>query len=205
MKFSPAPAVFLFIALLTAVLGGCAVVPQPVGEQENVAWQRHLTWVQGQPDWRLKGRFALSVGHRGLSGGLEWQQEGSRYRIEVFGPLGRTQAILKGGIEWVSLKLAGKPPRTARSASGLMRETLGWSLPVAGLRFWVRGISAPDSAPVKMRIDGAGRAVFIRQDGWKIHYLEYDVALGPQALPTRIRLVHGDVRIMLLIDRWENG
>ena len=203
-RLSRRSALFAVLAC-AALLSARAVRPPHAGLEGQAAWQRHLAWVRAHPDWRLRGRFALTVGHKGLSGGLHWRERGDHYRMEVFGPLGRTQAVLEGGPASVTLQLAGKPPRRAPSAQALMREALGWSLPVAGLRYWVRGIPAPGAPPAQLRFDAEGRLVFLHQDGWRIRYLAYDYAYGPQALPTRLELRNGRVRIVLLVDRWGAG
>jgi outer membrane lipoprotein LolB len=191
----------LAAALLVALLGGCAGMPVNPAQQE-AAWQRHAAWVRAQHDWRLTGRFALKIGHRGWTASLHWREQGGDYRIDVFDPLGRTVAQLDGGPQRVTLRADGSAPRQAGSAAALMQAELGWSLPVAGLRYWVRGVPAPGTRPARMQFDGSGRLAFLVQNGWEISYLDYNEALGAQALPARMRLVNGDVRLTLLIDRW---
>lgn len=187
--------------LLVAVLGGCAGVPVNTAQQ-SAAWQRHAAWVHARPDWRLTGRFALKIGHRGWTASLHWRERGGDYRIDIFDPLGRTVAQLDGGPQRVTLHTDASVPRQAGSAAALMHEELGWSLPVAGLRYWVRGVPAPGSRPSQMRFDANGRLVRLVQNGWVISYLDYKGALGAQALPARLRLVNGDVHLTLLIDSW---
>jgi outer membrane lipoprotein LolB len=189
------------VAILALVLGGCAGMPANPA-QEAGAWQRHAAWVRTQPDWRLTGRFALKVDHRGWTASLHWRERGDTYRIDIFDPLGRTVAQLDGGPERVTLRADGTAPREAHSAAALMRAELGWSLPVEGLRYWVRGVPVPGAQPARMRFDGSGRLTHLVQDGWEIDYLDYDNAFGAQSLPVRLRLVNGDVRLTLLIDRW---
>ncbi|MEJ2481327.1 MAG: lipoprotein insertase outer membrane protein LolB [Acidihalobacter sp.] len=191
----------LAAALLVAALAGCAGVPVNTAQQE-AAWQRHAAWVRAQHDWRLAGRFALKIGHRGWTASLHWRERGGDYRIDIFDPLGRTVAQLDGGPQRVTLRADGSAPRQAGSAAALMQAELGWSLPVAGLRYWVRGVPAPGSQPTRMRFDGSGRLTSLVQSGWEISYLDYNEALGARALPARLRLVNGDVRLTLLVDRW---
>lgn len=188
-------------AILALVLAGCAGAPTNPA-QEAGAWQRHAAWVRAQPDWRLTGRFALKIGHRGWTASLHWREQGGTYRIDIFDPLGRTVARLDGSPQRTTLQEGGAAPREARSAAALMQAELGWSLPVAGLRYWVRGVPVPGSQPARMQFDGSGRLARLVQDGWEISYLDYDAAFGTQSLPVRLRLVNGDVHLTLLIDRW---
>lgn len=192
----------LGMSLVVAVLAGCAGVPPHTSGNEKAAWQQHAAWLRAQADWSLQGRFALNVGRRGWTAALRWVEHNGAYRIDISDPLGRTVAQLKGQPGRVTLRSDGRSPRTAASAAKLMQAELGWSLPVAGLRYWVRGLPAPGSSPMSMRFDGSGRLVRLRQDGWDVSYLDYDNAFGAQSLPVRLVLINGDVRLTLLIDRW---
>lgn len=192
----------LAAALLALALAGCAAMPARTPQEVADAWQRHAAWVRGQAAWRLEGRFALKVGRRGWTAELHWRERGGTYRVDIFDPLGRAVAQLDGGPQGVTLRTGGGAPRAAGSAAALMRSELGWSLPVAGLRYWVRGVPAPEGRPTRMRFDDSGRLLRLTQDGWDVSYLGYDAAPAPRSLPTRLRLVNGDVRLTLLVDRW---
>ena len=188
-------------ALLVAALAGCAGMPVDTAQQD-AAWQRHAAWVRAQHDWRLTGRFALKIGHRGWTASLHWRERAGDYRIDIFDPLGRTLAQLDGGPQRVTLRTGGSAPRHAGSAAALMQAELGWSLPVAGLRYWVRGVPAPGTQPTRMQFDGSGRLAYLVQNGWEVSYVDYNEALGARALPARLRLVNGDVHLTLLVDSW---
>ncbi|APZ42916.1 lipoprotein insertase outer membrane protein LolB [Acidihalobacter ferrooxydans] len=190
------------LALCLAMLGGCAVAPPHPATDGGAAWQRHQAWVRAHPNWSLNGRFALNVAGRGWSASLRWLEQGTSYRIDIFGPFGRTVAQLEGGAQGVSLRTQNEPLRTADSVSALMQSALGWSLPVTGLRYWVRGVPAPGTPISSQRIGGSGHLSELNQDGWTIRYLGYNYAFGTRALPTHLRLSNGNVKLNLLVDRW---
>jgi outer membrane lipoprotein LolB len=81
-----------------------------------------------------------------------------------------------------------------------MQQQLGWSLPIAGLRWWVLGIPAPGSAP-RVQIDEQGRALSLDQDGWHIDYSEYQT-FGERPVPRKIELASAERGFRLVIDQW---
>ena len=79
---------------------------------------------------------------------------------------------------------------------------IGWSLPISGLEYWIRGIPRPDSA-YSHHLDQAGRARSINQDQWAIGYLDYFVGQEEPQLPRRIKLVSEKVTLKLVIEHWQ--
>lgn len=197
--------IWRYLLAIGVILGlsGCAnlLYPTSTGEGSRVA---HARWVEAHPDWAFWGQFALDIDQHGWTAAIFWRERGLDYHIDISGPFGRTLAQLQGTSTQVILRARNKPPHTAISAQDLMHSELGWSLPVAGMRYWVRGIPAPASVIKKIRYDNQGRVVLLQQAGWHIDYLAYHT-LGIQSRPKRIRMVHGNVRLILVIDRWQNS
>jgi len=90
----------------------------------------------------------------------------------------------------------------SKTAEALLEDMIGWSLPISGLEYWIRGIPRPGSA-YSHHLDQEGRARSIRQDEWTIDYRDYFAhAEGPQ-LPRRFKLVSEKVTLKLIIERWQ--
>lgn len=191
----------VFLGLLLVMTVGCAALYQQPPSAPGIMKKTHNRWVRSVQSWRFWGRFGLVFHQRGSSGTLYWKTKGNRYLIQVGGPLGRTVAQISGHSNEVVFCESGKRPRKARSAQLLMRQALGWSLPVAGLRYWVRGIPDPRYRVVKDRVDESGRLIALEQSGWRITFSHYN-ALGSRAFPKRIVLRRKGIRLILLIDRW---
>jgi outer membrane lipoprotein LolB len=106
---------------------------------------------------------------------------------------------------------AGQPPRVAADIDTLMLETLGWPLPVGGLRYWLQGFATDKgghafvASPITQKSDHVTTS-----DGWHIRYASWqdsDNNVTPN-YPKRIDLERftteaGDVSIKIVIDTWQ--
>jgi outer membrane lipoprotein LolB len=90
---------------------------------------------------------------------------------------------------------------TARDVDALLAQVTGWDLPVSGLHYWVRGLSAPGSA-VRVTLDRQGRLQRLAQSGWEITYQRYQHIAGND-WPAKLKLVHNDLDVRLVIDQWQ--
>ena len=96
------------------------------------------------------------------------------------------------------LSLNGAPPSDA--VQSLVREKLGFDLPVENLHYWLLGVPNPASTFDLTRND-QDRAKTLNQAGWNISYDRYMPADG-DTLPARMVLTAGDVRVRIVIDHW---
>ena len=185
----PAPA-WLAVLVLGLVLGltGCSGLTT-----------REPGALPGADSWVLEGRIALRLEDEGWHAGLLWQQHPDHYYIRLQGPLGQGALELNGGPEGVVLERADGRISRARDPDILLYQETGWQLPVSGLRYWVRGRPLP-GLEARSRRDEQGRLVELYQAGWAIRYTDF-FATG--ALPRRIELVNGAVRVKLIIDQWQ--
>lgn len=194
---------FALVVVLAFALAGCSTLLETPLNTREAYWHHHERAVQAHADWVLKGSFGLRVGRRGWSAGLRWHQVGDLFHIEIYDPLGRTVAEMTGHPGEVTLEDEHGRVYQADSATALMKRVLGWSLPVAGLSYWVRGLPVSRSPVSGLQLDDRGRLIRLKQDGWDVHYEEYNYdAVG--ARPTRIVMTHGDVHLLLVVNQWNN-
>lgn len=180
------------LALLAQALGGCARLP-PVAEGGYHPGPL-------PPAFEVEARWSLRQAGQAWHGSLDWQQQGTHYRLQLRGPLGQGGLRLTGGSDGVLLEASDGRRRSAADAGDLLAAEFGAPLPVAGLRYWMLG--RPDPArPASLRPDAAGRLQALTQDGWEIRYLAWQG--GEPALPSRLRASRGeDLELRLVIDRW---
>lgn len=145
------------------------------------------------------GRFAVRYEDRlgkpqNVYGNFAWQETGNAITLELRSPLGQTFAIVRSSPQNASLEMPGRAPRNATDVGQLMRDTLGFALPLDGLRYWML---LPPSPPDVVRESGKQ----IRQDGWTIDYLAY--ADAPAIGVKRLNLTREDppLDIKLVLDR----
>ena len=100
------------------------------------------------------------------------------------------------------LTLADGKYRLGSTPEALLTGLLGWSIPVSGLKSWVKGLPQPD-VDYTHELYGSGQLKSLQQDGWLINYLAYFSAeKQPQTLPKRMYLKHKNLGIKIVVERW---
>jgi outer membrane lipoprotein LolB len=150
-------------------------------------------------DWSLHGRLGVSDGHDSGSGSLEWTQHASAFRFSVHAPVTGKTWVLSGDDGHARLDGLREQEVDGRDAASLLERELGWKVPVADLRYWVRGQRAPGAADIEFRDDGL--PAMIAQGGWTVRYLDYDVARDPP-MPSKVFASRGSARVRVAISQW---
>ncbi len=196
-RSTPPRAVLPLVVLLLAVLplGGCAVLRGPTALPGMLPadWPARRSALQEWPRFDLRGRVAVASGTDGFTAALRWAQRSGVARLEIDGPLG------VGG-----LRLELTDGRFAdESARAELERRLGFTLPVASLRYWLLGVPDPASAAEEVLAADALRLDGLRQAGWSIRFAAYaPVPDADYELPQRIEVTRASVRVRLLVDGW---
>lgn len=165
------------------------------------AWRAHKASVSSLDNWILHGKIGLRAAQESGSGTLFWLQQQDYYDIRLSGPLGRGATQIQGDRDGVTLEMAGQPTRQAADAEELLRQSIGWRLPVDNLLWWVRGLPAPDR-PSQLQLDTDSRLARLQQDGWTVEYSRYQ-DVGERYLPQRLQISGYDLLITLVVTNWE--
>ncbi|AOK01274.1 lipoprotein insertase outer membrane protein LolB [Burkholderia vietnamiensis] len=179
-------------------LAGCASTPPAANAPSDAVLQTAATHA-------YHGRFAVQYNDRlgrqqNVYGNFDWQEHGDDVSLELRSPLGQTLAVVKSTPQAASLELPNRQPQYATDVGELMQNTLGFALPLAGLRYWLLPTPAP-TTPAQTQRDpaDAARVTQIRQDGWTIDYLAY--ADAPATGVKRVNLVRAtpplDIKLVL--------
>lgn len=199
----------LRLLALPLLLTGCAGLPYSDTAQVPAA----TSTMPARPYYnevdltgRISVRYQNSGREEGLHGSFIWSQAPARTSITLLSPLGQTLAVIAVTADGATLAQAGQPVRAAADADALAADTLGWPLPVAGLRDWLQGFAVDANG---RRFVATPKASDVAtRDGWRIHYAAWQ---GPQQgsdRPKRIDLARsteqaGDVSIRIIIDNWQ--
>ncbi|MGE3773587.1 MAG: lipoprotein insertase outer membrane protein LolB [Gammaproteobacteria bacterium] len=194
-------------ALVALLLGlsGCANAPwraAPTPSAEDARWAAHRDAVAALESFTVTGRVAIQRGSEGGGAKLRWRQHGAESDLRIMAPLAQGSFRLQGDAGQVVLNAPDGKQYRAASFEGLMAAHLGWSFPVDGARYWVRGIPDPRQPVTQLSLDAEGRLSDLAQAGWRISVLEYGSSAS-EALPKRLFLNAGDLKIRLAIDGWE--
>lgn len=162
-----AGAMLLLSVAGTALLAGCAT-PQ---QKAEVATARASTATSYQG--RFAVRYADQSGEtRNAYGNFSWDEQADAITLSLRNPLGSVLAIVVATPTSATLELPNQAPRTASNVEDLMQASLGFPMPVSGLRYWLRDQVAPQSH-AKTATDANGRITQIVQDGWQIDYVAF--------------------------------
>lgn len=188
----------LILCLLLAGLAACESTPVRMGEDEG--WLQHRQRVLAQDDWRMQGRVAIRHADEGGQGLLHWEQRGETYTLHFYDALNRLQLQIEGDDQGVEMKARSGETRKAADAELLMQEYLGWSVPVASLRYWVRGLPEPQQSVDEFKISN-DRLSRISQGNWDIRYQRYEQVDGIW-LPDLLKIEAPSFSIKLLVEQW---
>ncbi|MFZ3022904.1 lipoprotein insertase outer membrane protein LolB [Pseudomonas sp.] len=187
-----------------ALLSGCAGLTshETLSGQGNPAqWQAHKAQASQLNGWQISGKVGIRSPRESGSATLFWLQRQDYFDIRLAGPMGRGAARLTGRPGAVSLDAANQGQFQAESAEALLQQQLGWSLPVAHLFWWIRGLPAEDSKS-RLTLDSESRLAKLEQDDWQVEYLSY-VEQNGYWLPERMKLHGANLDITLVIKDWQ--
>jgi len=188
---------------LSLGLGACApLTPVPEGGAAGAAWEARRVALSDLPGWQAVGRLSLQSADQAWHAGLVWEEGDAGYRVRLLGPLGQGAVEIEGDAGGVRLRTARGDTHVASDAEALMREALGWSVPVGGLRYWLLGRDDPGGGAAHPTLDPEGRPLTLTQGGWEVRYLDY-LPAEPVSLPARVQLDRGDLHARVVINRWE--
>ena len=195
------------LVLLLSFVAGCASVPQraPVAMPSPAApqdWAQRRALLQAESAFALKGRLAVAAGEEGFSAGLRWTQHDHEALIDLDGPLGVGGLRLRAAGETLELVGARGERLDGEAARAELERRLGFPLPLAALRYWVRGVPDPARRADEQLAPDGSRLLALEQDGWRVEYPAYveDPAAGP--LPRRLNVARGGARLRLVVESW---
>lgn len=160
----------LIFAVVLIGLSGCAT--QPVGETA--------------PEGSLlrNGRFAVKTEQanqapEAIQGGFVWRDTPAQLTLDLTNPFGSILARVTVTSTGAMLERANGEILQTMTPDRLVDQALGQSLPVQGLRAWLRTQQKPQPGMRVIERDAQGRIVAFEQDGWSARLSNFD-ALGPR-------------------------
>lgn len=148
-------------------------------------------------EFELAGRFAARYRDEAASGLIAWRHHALRDEVLLSSPFGQGVAQITREREAVTLIASDSRRYAAADAEQLTEEVLGFRLPLRGLADWVRARPSGEAQSEAQRAPD-GRLQVLRQDGWRIEYLEYD---GEQ--PKVLKLNYPGLELRLAIREWK--
>jgi len=192
------------LALSVVILGlaACATRPPATELQRQENWEVHRLTMDQLRVWELAGRISVQMENEGWSASLFWQQTDGEYKLRIIAPFGRGTVEINGNTESVSLRTTENQIFTDEDVGLLLRENLGWEIPVSALVYWIRGLPEPGFSIETLALDSMGRIINLSQSDWNIKYERYTHSQGYD-VPARITLQREGLQLRMNINRWD--
>ncbi|MAW25654.1 MAG: outer membrane lipoprotein LolB [Gammaproteobacteria bacterium] len=193
---------FIVTLLVGLSLTGCSLMPWSSDDDSEV-----LTFLPADQlnQWDLTAKFSVSTKEGTESGSIRWILNPDEERLDVLSPTGSVVAQLTMTESEARLKTDDRET-VAKDAETLFREVMDLSLPVAALRYWVRGLDAPDLPLESVEKDGEGRITVLTQDGWQLAYngnVSIESGSHRFEVPRRLTATRGDIEIRWASTEWQ--
>ena len=193
---------FIVSLLLSLSLTGCSLLPWSSDDDSEV-----LTFLPADQlnQWDLTAKFSVSTAAGTDSGSIRWILNPDEERLDVLSPTGSVVAQLTMTETEARLK-TDDGETVAKDAETLFREVMDFSLPVAALRYWVRGLDAPDLPLESVEKDGEGRITDLTQGGWQLAYngnVSIESGSHRFEVPRRLTATRGDIEIRWASTEWQ--
>ena len=188
-SLTPTFARLVALILAVAVAGCAALTRQTIPPQPPATTDIHF---------EVDGRFAVRNGKEGGSGRIVWVHLPLSDDLTISNPIGQgiARIVRRDGV--YTLTTSDGSEHSATDPDRLTEGVLGWTLPLAGLSYWLRGQPAPGRPSESFGIN-AERPTELRQSGWTIEYLSRH---NPNGLPERLRIRRDDLDIRLVLEEW---
>jgi outer membrane lipoprotein LolB len=169
----------------------------------------------------LRGNLGVVQEDESFSARFYWRQNGPDFLIDLWGPLGQGRVALAGNERRLELREGDGKMITEGAPDAVMRQHLGWSLPLSVLPDWVQGRPAGGSPVVDPVYDEAGRLAAFSQLDWRVELERYqrvgsegaEVEAGAEGitegrapgafLPHRVTATRSSYRVRLAISAWQ--
>jgi len=162
-----------------ALLAGCATTPSTPLSTTAVAPYSETVALDGS----LAVNYVKEGKRESLSGKFSWRQQGARTDVTLASPLGQQIAAITVTPGQATYSEGNKPPRSAPDIDTLSAQTLGWPLPVSGLRDWLQGYAT--AANGQRFAASPAQNTVTTKDGWSLDFAAWQDGSAPPK-PRRI-------------------
>ncbi len=180
----------LIWSVVLMMVAGCATRPALINGATGVNTAEALQ------HWTASGRLGVSGVEQAGSGAFTWQQRSTEGTLDVRGPVGSGALHIITNGEVLNMQASDGAQYDAEQVLQELELRLGAAVPIRQLRYWLLGLAAPGSASRRELSD------VLEQDGWRIAYSEW-AQRGQLRLPTRMIMTHQQLRVVMVIQRWQ--
>ena len=194
------------LTLIFAISACSTIGKKPLNQQSQVDWVQYQLEAGRINQWDLRGRAAIFVDDDVHNVGLSWQRDEDDFVMILEAPFGQGVMRIESSYETdlpIKLSLPDGQVVYGQDAETTLQSVVGWSIPVNGLVFWIKGLpQKSDSFSHLLNADG--RLESLLQNGWRINFLNYfDFDDPAKGLPSKLYLKHEKLALKIVIEYWQ--
>ena len=194
---------FIIFVLSSLILAGCSSVPESI---TSVEWQTHEKKLEAIHDFQVTGKLGYIGPDQRQNLNFFWKHSTALSQLRLTTILGQTALNLTITPDGATVETYDDQVLSARHANQLIFQLTGLMMPVEHMPDWLLGLPT-DADTFKLSSTNTLQALNkqIGLNDWNIDYQHYsDVKWHEQALPlpNRLKLTTSDVKINLLITKW---
>lgn len=158
-------------------------------------------------EWDMTAKFSVASSDGSESGAVRWITSPTTDRLDILSPTGSVVARLTITPSGASLVTDDGEHRAA-NADALVADVLKINLPVSALKYWVRGLDAPNLALQTVSKDSDGRITELAQAGWQLSYsgqIAIESGANRYEVPRRLTATQGDLEIRWASTEWQTS
>ncbi|MCG8612114.1 MAG: lipoprotein insertase outer membrane protein LolB [Pseudomonadales bacterium] len=193
--------------LLVNVLHGCSLIStqEPLITNSVVpeTWPMQHRMLSTLTHWSINGKIGIRQPGQSESAAINnGSQRGEHYNIDLSSLLLGMGAIhIEGNLDYILLSDSDEQNIYSDDPESLLEQHAGWTLPLAYIADWVKGIPSPGS-PYRLEFTAEGRLAHVEQSGWTVTYRNF-LEVGDYPLPAKITITDGERRIIIVINQWQ--
>ena len=194
------------LTLIFAISACSSIGKKQLSQQSQADWAQYQLEAGRINQWDLRGRAAIFVDDDVHNVGLSWQRNEDDFVMILEAPFGQGVIRIESSNETdlpIELSLPDGQVVYGQDAEATLQSVVGWSIPVNGLVFWIKGLPLKASS-FNHQLNGDGRLKSLSQNGWRINFLDYfDFDDPAQGLPRKLYLKHEKLALKIVIEHWQ--
>lgn len=188
---------------MVLTLSACTTAPRIIpSDDADRAWQERKSFLYSHSDWIAHLSLVGVTQDEKFKTRIEWQQRSDGYQIKLRDFIGRTVALIDGSPEKVVVKTSKGERYEDQNAETLIYGLFGLRIPVAGMRYWLRGVPQPETGYADLELRADGLAEKMQQAGWRLSYQNY-ADNKPVRMPTQAVFEYDDLALTVKVARWQ--
>ncbi|CAI8866038.1 lipoprotein insertase outer membrane protein LolB [Methylocaldum szegediense] len=186
--------VLVFLAVIA--LAGCAVFekepPRPAFDPKAKNYDLKA--------WLLEGRIGVQTANDAWQANLFWEHDADQDRLRVSGPFSQGMVSIILQKDLIYINEGGGVTELSRDPDAMLKERLGFIVPLSSLRYWIVGLPDPNHTYTPI-YNESGSLLGFRQAGWTLQFQNF-MTVEDRIMPQKMAIQGKDVKLKLVADSW---